>query len=169
VKLQSKTRVTEDRVDEILRAVAELTGREVMIGVPSTSADRENDPLNSPLNNAEIGYIQEYGSPVANIPARPHLVPGVQSVQAQVVTELRRAGGSAIDGNENAVQRAFTKIGLMCQNAVRGMIYNGLAPLSAATLRRRKTRLIAPRQGETPLVDLGIYRRSLTFVVRDRT
>lgn len=170
MKMRGASRITQDRVGEILKSMRTLSSRELMVGIPSSTADRVNDPLKSPLNNAEIGYIQEHGSPAANIPARPHLVPGVQSVKNQIVAELRRAGSAAVGGSDNAVQRSFTKIGLMCQNAVRAMIYNGLAPpLAASTLRRRKTREIAPRDGETPLIDIGIYRRALTYVIRDRS
>ena len=72
-----------------IRSVADL---QVMVGIPMETTQRGDG---GPLNNAEIAYIQEFGAPEANIPARPFLFPTVRANRAFTVAQLRAAGGFA--------------------------------------------------------------------------
>src|ERR1019366_6299725 len=93
-------KVTVDKTDDMMRAVKLLTTRRVLIGIPDVNAAREpsaDDP--SPINNAALGYIHEFGSPINNIPARPFLVPGVASIKDQAIARLKKAAQAALDPN----------------------------------------------------------------------
>lgn len=155
--------VVKDNLPNLKKALKALLKDQVMVGVPAENAERDGDEI----NNAVIGYTNETGVPERNLPARPHLVPGVQSVLPQIEERMKKAFIVATTGDVTAVEKAQHAIGLVAQNAVRTQIDATLSPaLSPVTLYRRKTRKIAPRTGTKPLLDTGGYRNSITYVIR---
>lgn len=160
-------KVTTDRTPELSRALKALVTNQVLVGIPSGTAGRQPDPGDRhPLNNAEIGYIQENGSPAANIPARPFLKAGVATVQDQVAARLGAAAKSALSGDLGAVEKGLEAVGFIAENAVKAKITDGpFAPLSDSTLAARRAR---GRTSEKPLIDTGQLRRSVTHVIRPR-
>ncbi|WP_425530049.1 hypothetical protein, partial [Stenotrophomonas maltophilia] len=67
--------------EAVLSAVADLVKTKLLVGIPAETADRAAEAGEpQPPNNATIGYAMEFGLPERNIPARPHLLPGVQAV-----------------------------------------------------------------------------------------
>lgn len=112
------------------------------------------------------GRTKVTGPHTITIPARPHLVPGVESVTGQAINRMRDAAKSALSGNPDAVEKNLNAIGLMGQNAVRAKIRSQLPPpLAASTLAKRRAR---GRNGVTPLYDTGEYIKSITYVIRKR-
>ena len=162
-----------------------------MVGIPADGKAREPEPgEKSAPNNAMIGYVQEFGDDEKRIPARPFLIPGVRSVQTQVVDELRKAGEDAFDRDFGSVRAHFVKVGTVAVSAARRAITDGqFAPLSQRTIEARAARgrkgakqyLKLQAQGTPrevlddlgdnalirPLVDTGQLRRALTYVVKD--
>lgn len=161
---------SKDRTPDLVKAVKSLTQRHVLVGVPAAGKERAKAPgdenEDGGLTNAQIGYIMEYGAPEANIPPRPHLIPGVESVRAEVAERYKAAGEKALSGDVEAVNKAHHAVGLLGQNAVRARITSGpFVPLSPRTIAERKKR---GRKGKKPLIDTGQYRRAHTYVVRNR-
>ena len=144
--MQSGMQMITDALPDLLRRLAAVAQRDVLVGVPAGEA-RDDGPT-----NAEIGYQNEFGSPANNIPARPHLLPGVAAVQDKVVAKLSDA------------ERHLHAAGLLAQNSVRRTLTTtAYRPLSERTLAERRAR---GRTGTKPLIDTGQYRRSITYVVR---
>ncbi|CUJ98274.1 Uncharacterised protein [Achromobacter sp. 2789STDY5608615] len=155
--------VTTDKLAQVLAAMAQLVKKDVLVGIPDSAPEREGD---TPLSNAQIGYILDNGSPKANIPARPFLVPGVENVQPEIVEDFRGGAKAALDGNAAGVERALVRAGLRAQSSVRAKIQDGpFDPLAPRTLADRKKR---GRTGEKPLLDTGQLRNSVTYVVRKK-
>ncbi len=155
-------RVTADRLPQLIKSLHALAARRVMVGIPASRDSREDG---SPISNAEIGYIQEFGAPEANIPPRPFLVPGVESAQDQIVSRLRRAGAAATRNDQTGVEQQLNAAGITGQTAVRVQMTDGdFEPLKAATLAARRSR---GRTGTHPLIDTGQLRNSITYVLRD--
>lgn len=153
--------VTTDKLAQVLASMAELVKKDVLVGIPDSAPERKED---TPLSNAQIGYILDAGSPAANIPARPFLVPGVQKVQGEILDEFRGGAKAALDGNPSGVERSMVRAGLKAQNSVRAKIQDGpFVPLAPYTLAERKKR---GRTGEKPLLDTGQLRNSVTYVIR---
>ena len=158
--------VRVDRVDEMIASVQELTRREILVGIPQATAGRQGEPGGEPVDNATLGYIHEFGSPDANIPPRPFLIPGVQEARDQIGKRLEAAARQAIDGNTEAMDDQMSAAGMVAQSAVRRKITEGPhTPLSPRTLAKRRAK---GRTGERPLIDTGQLRRSITYVVRDK-
>lgn len=183
-------KVTKDNVGQVLASIQRLVGQEVLVGIPASKAERsDEDP--QPMNNAQLGYVHENGSPAQNIPARPFLIPGVEDTQESITSHLQKAAKAAMSGDNTKVQVELNAAGLAASSGARHKITSGdFEPLSPATVRnRRKNRntksmraaekkyleLIAngatPEQaqdeaGIRPLINTGQLRNSLTYVVR---
>ncbi|EKS7780407.1 hypothetical protein ACOGYP_001812 [Edwardsiella piscicida] len=180
-----------DNARAILDALRSLTKKDVLVGIPEEDSEREDIPF----GNAGIGYVNEYGSPAQNIPSRPHLIPGVKSVEDQTVLQLKAAAQAALDGNAAGAERALNQAGTLAANGVRRyMTITGFTPLANSTIEARarrgrkgakaelarrsedgKLNAINPDSGQLisnenvrPLIDTGQYRRDITHVVRDK-
>ncbi len=157
--------VNVNKVPEVLSALRFLSTNRVMVGIPSTKNEREDEDGNSsPIGNAAIGYIQEKGDPGMNLPARPWLVPGVATVNDQTTKRLKAAGNAALSGNRKKAEDQYTAIGLTAQRAVQRYIRNSsnFAPLSDRTLAARKRR---GRTGKKPLIDSAQLLQHVSFII----
>ncbi|KWA35743.1 hypothetical protein WT41_01445 [Burkholderia territorii] len=153
-----------DRLDEVLKSISGLVQKEVLVGVPDSTAGRKDE--GEPLRNAKIGYILEHGSPANNIPERPHLVPGVQDARPKFEPQLQKGVEAALDGDLEKVDRSLNRAGLVAQNSVRAKINSNIPPkLADSTLAARRRRGVTR---ENTLVDTGQYRNSITYVVRKK-
>lgn len=175
--------IIKDDVLKVIKAINALTGKQVLVGIPQTTTDRQDEEQGA-MNNATLGYIHEHGSPINNIPARPFLVPGVQDVEGKIGERMKKAGKAALDGDKSKAEEELEKAGLVAQNSVRDRLTNGdFAPLSEATIRARARKgrkgaieeLASRAAGNEPnpanvrpLIDTGQLRQSITYVVRKK-
>lgn len=189
--MKSGVTIRADNAQAILDALKSLTKKDVLVGIPSEDSERDDVPF----GNAGIGYVNEYGSPAQNIPPRPHLIPGVKSVEEQTVPQLKAAAQAALEGNAAGAERALNRAGTLAANGVRRyMTITGFTPLADSTVEARarrgrkgakaelarrsadgKLNAINPDSGQLisnenvrPLIDTGQYRRAITHVVRDK-
>lgn len=160
-------KITKDNLPGLSHRVATLTRKQVLVGVPDTNADRNNAD-GQPITNAGLAYLHETGVPEKNLPARPFLLPGIKSVEKELIAILKKGGTSVVSGNLNAVDQMFNAAGTLAQSAVRNKITEGpFAPLSPVTVAAR----LRKNPGATeirPLIDTGQLRRSINYVIRDR-
>jgi hypothetical protein len=160
-----------------------------MIGIPQEKNARPEEPI----GNAAIGFIQENGSPARNIPARPHLVPGIMQAMPEITKRLEAAGRAALRGKSANVDQYLNQAGIAGVNSVKAYIRTNIPPpLKPATVRARMTgrtrrRREARKRGMTvaglareeialgelgaaggviALIDTADYINSLTWVVR---
>jgi hypothetical protein len=171
-----------DNLPKVVAAIDYMTTQKVMVGIPDTAAGRNDG---SPISNAVIGYVMETGEPGHNVPARPFLVPGVESIQKEIVADLLIAGRLALDGDKPAVQRKLQALGVKAQNAVRSKISSNIPPpLAESTVKarlrrtRKGTAMLKSLQQQTmnlvywgknnltTLINTGQLRQSITFVIR---
>lgn len=159
-------KLVKDRSAEVLKALKALANERVLVGIPAEAAARKPDPdeKGSPINNATLGYLNETGMPELNLPARPHLVPGVKRALPQITQIYRDAIPKVSLGGVAAARAAHTKVGVAAAASVKRMIDEGLSPpLAESTLAERKRN---KRKRTNPLLDTGQYRNSITFVIQ---
>lgn len=166
--------MTVNKLGKMQAALERLTAKDVLVGIPATKSSRDDG---GPLNNAELGYVHEHGAPEANVPARPHLRPGLCAALPRFKDYLRQAGKLAFAGNVGGVDRALAAAGQVSADSVRTYIFAGIAPPladSTVAARRRRSKgakyrrkAVAASQ-TTPLVDTGEYARKITYVVREK-
>lgn len=158
-------KVITDKTADLMKSIKSLTTNQLLVGIPSDKAKRKDG--DDAIDNAGIGFINEYGSPLQNIPARPSLVPGVNKVADQCAEIIAKGAADAILGGSAALDKAFTKAGLIAQASVRATLTagEGFEPLAQSTLDARER---AGAKGTKPLIRTGQLRNSFTFVVRKR-
>jgi len=160
--MKSGLTVRSDSAQSILDALKTLANKDVLVGIPESKDERDDGDI----GNAAIGYINENGSPAQNIPPRPHLKPGVRSVEQDFIPHLKSAARKALEGDAEGAVTSLDRAGTVAANGVKRYItITGFTPLADATIANRLRR---GRTGNKPLIDTGEYRRSITHVVRDK-
>ncbi|CDL85408.1 hypothetical protein [Xenorhabdus szentirmaii] len=178
--MKSGLTIKVDKANAILDALKTLGNRDVLVGVPAENSSRDDVPF----GNAGIGYINEFGSPAQNIPARAHLRPGIRSVEERTTEQLKIAANAVLDGKQDKAEKALNKAGIIAVNGVKNfMTSHDFEPLADPTVEARARRGrkaakaemenrkagIAPNNANArPLIDTGAYRRSITYVVRNK-
>ena len=154
-----------DRTKEVMRSLRMLTTMQVMVGVPSDETERKDE--DTPINNAQIAYLAEYGSAAANIPARPVLIPGVTAVSVQCAKIIAKGAADSILGGFDKLVVAMNKAGLIAQASVRKTLTEGqgFEPLAESTLKARERDGF---KGKKPLIVTGQLRNAYNYVVRKR-
>lgn len=185
--MKSGVKITgSDKLKALQRNVKLLPGMQVLVGIPGENAEREGD-----LTNAQLGYIHEFGAPEANVPARPFLIPGIESVRPRIERHLMAAAKVGLTGKTARADsmKYLNAAGMTAVNGVRAYMTRGVPPpLADSTLRRRAGRrkgsghrinkgsaaeLKARAAGAEPsmasvkpLIDTGQLRAAVTYVIR---
>lgn len=158
-------KVVFDGMKKFNDAMKALAVTDVKVGIPESTAERNSDEFDS-MSNAAIGYVQENGSDLANIPPRPHLVPGVKKVQAEVANEFKQAAQKCMD-DPSAIVKHYTRAGIIASNSVKKIITDqeGFEELSFFTLLARERDGF---KGDKALIRTGQYRNAITYVVEGK-
>jgi hypothetical protein len=153
--------LTYDGSEALLKTIKAFAGNIVLVGIPSGSGRADNGP-----DNAALGYVHEFGSPAKNIPPRPFLIPGVNSVRDKAVKLLQRAAELQLDNKPGPAMQALQAVGQVAADAVKAKIVSGpFAPLKPATIAARRRR---GNLGTKPLIDTTQLLKSITYVIRKR-
>lgn len=169
---------------KLMEAITALTSRRLLVGIPESATTRDDG---EPITNAAIGYISEFGSPAANIPARPWLFPGIRLNSEQLVGQLYQTAKLAFSGKASGagIEKALNVVGITAVSGIRQRIADGLdPPLANLTLYKRASRgdegaawELSWRQAGTdaadgqlakPLIDTGNFLKSISYVVVNR-
>lgn len=190
--------ITSDKLADVLKNISGLVCKQVLVGIPDSTTERNDEDDEGPMNNATLGYLHENGSPANNLPARPFLIPGIEDATSDIAGRLRKAADAALDGKADKVDQQLNAAGLIAQNSVKEKISTGdFAPLSPSTVasRRYKRGTKSMRDSEReymdmirsgaqaagfslaelqdaagirPLIDTGQLRDSITYVIRKK-
>jgi hypothetical protein len=148
--------------------IAELLKKDVLVGVPREKAGRRKPKV----NNAMLAYIHDNGSPLAHIPPRPFMYPGIKNAQNDISRVLKQGASAALDGDTVTLDRSLHAAGLIAQTSIRKKIQEGpFTPLKKGTVaaRRRRHPGWAKDRLKQPLLDSGQMAGAITHVVRDKT
>lgn len=179
--MPANVKIVVDNSDQVIKAMRQLAGRRVYVGIPATNADRANQSV----TNAELLYIHEHGAPEANIPARPSLRPGIKEAKARITAGLKKAGQLAMANKITAMDQQLNIVGQIGVDAVKRKISTGpFVPLAERTVQGRlrrtqrgRARLRSMRKKGVdlvawgisnlkPLIDTAAMRNAITYVVR---
>jgi hypothetical protein len=187
--MAARVQITEDHVAKAVGGLHALMGKEVLVGIPEAGGRRAD----APINNAEIGYIQEFGSPANNIPPRPFLIPGVEKATPKALERLKVATQRALDGDKAGAERAMYQAGALAMISAKAEISSNIPPpLKPGTIRGRKysrgTKSRRPEEdyyadllndgmsaadaqstaGINSLVNTGSLRNSITYLLGNK-
>jgi hypothetical protein len=116
------------------------------------------------INNAELLFIQENGSPINHIPARRVLDPSIKADgnKQAISHELEASIKATLDGEKDKAEQKMLRAALAGQNAARKWFTdsrNGWAPNAPRTIKAKGS--------DKPLIDTGALRASIVGVVRE--
>lgn len=188
----SRVIIKADHVTRVVSAINGLVRKQVLVGIPENTTTREDEEDHGPITNAALGYIHEFGSPAANIPARPFLIPGVKKTANEYLPHLKGAVTATLDGESGKAQQELVAAGLIAEAGAKDEIQTGdFVPLQPSTIRSRmrgrgtQSRRESEEQylalikggaspadaqaaaGIRPLIDTGQLRNAITSVVRE--
>ena len=134
--------------------IEKMKRMEVAIGFQSGKAAEKDG-----TDICEIAIYNEFGT--SSIPSRPFLRNSVDDnidkINSFIATQCK-----AVCSGQTGCEDALKKIGTFHVGNVQQTIRNGdFAPNAPATIRRKGS--------SHPLIDTGTMRRSVSFVVRERT
>ena len=159
-----------DRMNEVLSALDGLDLNRVLVGVPEEKSARDDDNSGVAINNAQLAWIHEYGAPNAGIPPRPFLEPGIMHAHDQIVADSREGARKCLDDlNPNAVKKALEKAGMHTAAQIQQEFTdNDWEPLKHPRPKKGRSHRRGAETAEKPLIDTGVLRRSITYVVREK-
>ncbi len=148
-------------LNNLKKALATLTKKEVLVGIPAEEASRKGEGP----NNAELAFIHTLGSPLRNIPARPFLEPAINDPDNRklINAQLEQAAKAALEGDEALLDQKLNLAGTVASNAAKQWFTsskNNWAPNAPAT--------IAQKGSDKPLIDTAQLRRAVNHIVKDK-
>lgn len=169
-----------DHAEKLAESLKALRRKDVLVGIPQDKSSRKGEGI----NNAELLYIHTHGSKLKHIPARPVIEPAIAHDRKPIAALLGAAAKDVIDGRPVQATAHLRAAGMRGMAAAIGWFtnpLNGWPPDKPATVRaklrkltgkRRKDALAALKAGDpgvnTPLIDTGQLRKSITYVLRDK-
>lgn len=168
--MKSGLKVSADNSAAILDALKQLSGMDVLVGIPADKAQRDDG---SPINNAELGYLHSTGATVeidghvVTLPPRPFLDMGIEDTKPRTTEHLKAAAELALEGKPEASLLELEKAGQIARDGAKAVIGAGdrLHPLSEKTIEKRRAEGIP---GDKPLYAHGYLLRSINYVVRKK-
>lgn len=148
------SKVTRELKDKF-REMRHLETYAVYVGIPSAYTKREDGRI----TNAEIGYINEFGSPKQHIPPRPFLNPAIRECTPQCAQLLKPDPRFPLDPSK------LDKCGLYASAQVKNYIRSqkGMVPLSPKTIAARKRRRVSRKAGTKALIDTANLLQSINY------
>ncbi len=163
--------LTEHReaFEKRLSALRYLAGHQVEVGLPETASAR----------NKMILAIQEHGSPIMRIPARPVVRPGLSRAETrQAMAEAMRAAVAASHaGDADGAKAGLEQAGQAGAEGIRAYIDSGIQPgnspvtIHGGWIYNRVAKTGVPVRGkgfDKPMYDTGELYRSFSYEIKSR-
>lgn len=160
-----KLKVTKDRTADFQEMIKRFKNDKVLVGIPASETDRDDDQETDEINNATILAINEFGSPMNNIPARPVMSIGIKDAQDDIAAQYKGAVKNAFNKGLSALSVYYNRVGSIAANSIKKAINSqtDIDPPSEATLAARKAKGF---KGEKSLIVTGQLRNAITYVVQ---
>jgi len=142
--------------------VQSLRQKKTLVGIPVQDNSRPGNE--SPIGNAAIMFINNFGSPGQNIPPRPVFDIGMARVMKDLIKQFELIALAAVENSSSKVNQGFERLGVVASQSVKTVIDQqiDIAPPSFSTLKSRQARGF---KGDKALVVTGQLRNSITYVV----
>lgn len=162
--LKPYMKVTSDTTKNMQKAIDSMKGNMTLVGIPQNDNARQEE---GPIGNAGILFINEFGSPGQNIPARPVMAIGIKNAQPALAEEFKKCAQAALTKGFQAIDQYYERVGIIASNSIKKVIndQDGIEGPSEATLKARESRGF---KGTKSLVVTGQLRNAITYVVRGK-
>lgn len=193
--MKIKTKIVKDGSVKAAKNLRDLQRLSVYVGIPESAAARKVGPI----TNAELAfihtngvrsidarikmgaaminkkisyeaahalYLQSKGSMTFAVPPRPIIEPAIEAEDNKkaITEELKKAAAAILDGQTQLGRAKLKRAGLEAQNRVRAWFTdprNKWAPNAPSTIARKGS--------ARPLIDTGELRKSITYVLAEKS
>ncbi len=162
---KSFLKVASDFSDKFNETIKLMREKEVLVGIPESDSTRTGDSM---INNASLLFINQFGSPVNNIPARPVMTIGIKNSEERVAKEFESCAKSVLSKGTEDIDMYFQRVGIIASNSIKKVIneQDGIVGPAESTLRARERRGF---KGTKSLVVTGQMRSAITYVVGNKS
>ena len=130
----------------------------IKVGVQGTEAERSHGSVTI----VDIAAIHEFG--LGNVPERSWLRAWFDEHEAEGLEKLRKGFQKVIAGSIT-VETLGTALGTWAVASIQERISAGISPDLAETTKAGKAALAKGQTSYIPLIDTGLFRSSITFIV----
>lgn len=152
--------VVEDNTKAIRKIIDSFKRDAVLVGIPEGDASRTDGGI----SNAALLFINNFGSPLNNIPPRPVMEIGIRRAQERVAEEYRKAMGNIWRRGLSALDLAHERVGFIASQEIKNVINQQIEiePPAESTIRSRKAQGFS---GTKSLIVTAQLRNAITYVV----
>ena len=161
-------KVTSDFTKQFNNIIKSFKDEQVLVGIPREETERKPDPDEpSPITNAELLFINENGSPINNIPARPVMKIGLANARDAIAEQFKLCAQNILSKGPSAIEIYFNRAGFIASSSIKKAIneQDGIEHISFATALAR---LRKGFKGDKALIVTGQMRNAITHVVRPK-
>lgn len=133
-----------------------------ILGKTNTHSNLKNNKREV-ATNADIGFLQEFGSYSGKIPARSFLRMPIKEKLAENVEKSEKLSKQAFEDSckEGKLLKFFKLLGIMCEKCV----LDAFATRGFAKWKPNAPSTIAHKKSDSPLIDTGELRKAVTSEV----
>ena len=153
----------EDFTDAFTNSLKAIQHKKVLVGIPEDENQRTSDP-GSPIGNAALLFINNFGSPANNIPPRPVMNIGIFAAQDEITEQMKLAATNAFKKDGSVMNRYYERAGIVASNSIKRVINDqiGIESPAESTLKRREAEGF---KGTKALIVTAQMRNAITYVV----
>jgi hypothetical protein len=157
--------VTSDFTKNFNDAIKRFKHDSVLVGIPEDDKERNG---NSPISNAALLAINNFGSPANNIPPRPIMAIGIKNAQPAIAEQFKLAAQNVLSKGPAALEQYYERAGIIASNSIKKVIndQDGIDAPAASTLKSRKYLTKSGFKGTKALLVTGQLRNAITYVVK---
>jgi len=146
-----------------MAALKALGDREVLVGYPESTTDRDDE---DGLTNAQLAAIQDKGSPAQGIPPGNFMEDGVEEKKVEIIAALKAGATAVLDGNKERFEAALDAAGMAGVIGIKDKIIAGpWKPLADSTIAARQRRGVTRTNR---YIDTGQLLNATNYVKRNR-
>lgn len=130
-----------DRTQELMARIKMYKNDDVLVGIPASDTGRNEAVKGTPINNATLLFINNFGSPVNNIPPRPVMEIGIALAQHEIEVEFKAMLQRSLKQGLTSLAPYFNRIGMIASSSVKRVINEqiGIEGPSDTTLAIRRS------------------------------
>lgn len=142
---------------DLMSSLNKIINRKILVGIPMEERNSQK------ATNAEKLYYNSMGSPLKKIPSRKVLEPAIEDKLDEIGFELNKGVVMGLVAGEEEMDKAYNRAGLMAQQACVNWFdnpKNNWAPNAPYTIKQKGS--------DSPLIDTGEMRKSITYIIEDK-
>ena len=156
--------VTSDFTASFNETIRRFKNDDILVGIPEEKTDRKES---SPINNATLLAICNFGSEKMGIPPWPVMAIGIRNARDEITAQFKRGAQEALTKGFAAISPAYNRVGIIASTSIKKVL-NAQENVpedkpAPSTLAARKSQGF---KGKKYWIVTGQMRNAITYVVK---